>query len=598
MLLLWVLIVQVWTTVIGIDYGTDWIKVSVIKPGGKIETVLNRESKRKTNNVINIRNGIRTYGIEASNLGTRFPEGTFPNLKHLVGKLVSDPIVEEYQSLNSNVLAKSSRNTVQFEHEGKTYLVEELVAMLLAHAKKQAESYASIQVSGAVITVPPHFTIFERQAILDAADIANLRVYALIHDETAVAINFAVGKQFNKKEYHIFYDMGAGTTVATLASFQSGQDKKQNVKNLVDLEIKGHSVEELGGQMIDLRLQKHLADDFMNQHSKRLDGSIFDNPKAMARLLKEANRCKSILSANQNVMSSVENLMQGVDFKTTVSRKTLEDLNADLFEKVTKPIEQVLQKANITLDHVKSLVLFGGGVRVPAIQNKLREYVGESKIARNVDGDEAAVFGAVLHAARVSASFRLGQTVRVKDLNPKPIQVLYETEKKGKYLTTVLFTPESHLGSRKLMTFKRVSDFDIQVAYRGDESIPIVTVKVKGLSEAMEKYKEKALSEPKVKVQIGLTDSGMLQFTDASVTFEIPAEAKDNKPDSIKDSVLNFFGGKKKEGGEDPKDEEKEKKTEEKHQEETPEEKEDPTVRMVLAFDLAQRKGRFQQGGS
>jgi hypothetical protein len=60
-----------WTvssTVIGIDFGTDWLKVGIIKPGGHIETVLNRESKRKTNAVLNIKNGIRTYGIEADTL--------------------------------------------------------------------------------------------------------------------------------------------------------------------------------------------------------------------------------------------------------------------------------------------------------------------------------------------------------------------------------------------------------------------------------------------------------------------------------------------------------------------------------------------------
>jgi hypoxia up-regulated 1 len=56
------------SNVIGIDYGTDWLKVSIIKPGGSIETVLNRESKRKTNAVINIRNGVRTYGLDAINL--------------------------------------------------------------------------------------------------------------------------------------------------------------------------------------------------------------------------------------------------------------------------------------------------------------------------------------------------------------------------------------------------------------------------------------------------------------------------------------------------------------------------------------------------
>lgn len=59
---------QVSSSVIGIDYGTDWLKVSILKPGGAIETVLNRESKRKTDAVINIRNGVRSYGIEAVTL--------------------------------------------------------------------------------------------------------------------------------------------------------------------------------------------------------------------------------------------------------------------------------------------------------------------------------------------------------------------------------------------------------------------------------------------------------------------------------------------------------------------------------------------------
>lgn len=72
---LWIfsLAFQCYSAVIGIDYGTDWLKVSIIKPGGSIETVLNRESKRKTNAVLNIRNGVRTYGIEAVNLVSTVP---------------------------------------------------------------------------------------------------------------------------------------------------------------------------------------------------------------------------------------------------------------------------------------------------------------------------------------------------------------------------------------------------------------------------------------------------------------------------------------------------------------------------------------------
>ncbi|KAJ3336011.1 Hypoxia up-regulated protein 1, partial [Kappamyces sp. JEL0680] len=417
------LISLVTSTVIGIDFGTDWLKVSIIKPGGQIETVLNRESKRKTNAVLNIRNGIRTYGIEADTLGMRFPHLTYGHLKSLLGKKFTDPLVQH--SNMSTTLIASKRGTVAFQHDETTvFELEELVAMLIKHCKAQAEAYSNIKVSGAVITVPPHFTQFERQAFLDAAEIAGVRVYALINDETAVAINYAVGKKFAQREYHVFYDMGAGTTVTTLVSFQS--DKK---KNAVELEIKGYATDpSLGGRQVDGRLQTHLAAEFSSMHKGKLSGDITQDARAMARLLKEANRVKTILSANQQVTASIENLKDGFDFKLVVTRKTLETLCKDLFDRTTLTIESVLSSSNISIADIKSLVLFGGGVRVPAIQKALGSYVGTQKIARNVDGDEAAAFGAVLHAAAVSSQFKLGQTNIIKDLTSRPVTVSYDSE--------------------------------------------------------------------------------------------------------------------------------------------------------------------------
>jgi hypoxia up-regulated 1 len=68
-ILTWICLVAVsLATVIGIDFGTDFLKVSVIKPGGNIQTVLNRESKRKTVNQLTIRDSIRYYGVEAQSL--------------------------------------------------------------------------------------------------------------------------------------------------------------------------------------------------------------------------------------------------------------------------------------------------------------------------------------------------------------------------------------------------------------------------------------------------------------------------------------------------------------------------------------------------
>lgn len=372
----------------------------------------------------------------------------------------------------------------------------------------------------------------------------------------SVAINFAVGKKFKPKEYHLFYDMGAGTTVATVISFETSNDKKAGLKNVVDLEVLGFAVDQhLGGHNIDVKLQSFLAKEFTKMHAGKLSFDIFDNARAMARLLKEANRCKTILSANLQVGASVENLMDGIDFKLSVSRETLEKLSQDLIDRATIPIKNALETANITLDEINSLVLFGGGVRVPAIQQQISDLVGAAKIARNVDGDEAAVFGSVLHAAAVSAQFRLGQTKRIKDLNSVPVQIAHENESKTKHLETILFTTKSTLGSKKLMTFKRVTDFHFDVEYkyqfltRTEQSkTPVAKVFVKGLDAAMEKYSTNSTKPPKVKVQIGISESGLLHFSDAAAYFELNVEAAVDAPKStgsIKDKVMNFWKGKK-----------------------------------------------------
>ena len=48
--------------VMAIDYGTDWFKVALVKPGVPLDIVLNRDSKRKTQSVLTIRGEERIYG--------------------------------------------------------------------------------------------------------------------------------------------------------------------------------------------------------------------------------------------------------------------------------------------------------------------------------------------------------------------------------------------------------------------------------------------------------------------------------------------------------------------------------------------------------
>ncbi|GJJ71741.1 hypoxia up-regulated 1 [Entomortierella parvispora] len=541
--------------VMAIDYGTDWFKVALVKPGF-FDIVLNAESKRKTQSAITIRGDDRAFGSESLSLATRFPQDAFIGLKRILGRDYDDDHCVEYRNtFTNNMIRDPVRDTSAFETtSGSKFTVEELVAMQFSLAKQQAEDTAGEPVKDVVITIPPYFNQFERQAMLDAAELAGLRVISLIHDESAVALNYAMTRTFPKEQCHIFFDMGAGSTAASLACFQdiSVKDVGKYNKTIQQVEIKSVGYDRtLGGHEFDVRLQKFLADKFQEQKGSKISMPVVENQRAMAKLMKEANRVKQILSANTDTMASVENLMEDVDFKIKVTRAELEDLTKDLLSRVGGPIDVALAEAKMKLTDIQSLVLVGGGVRVPAVQANLANIVGDDKIAKNVNGDEAAVMGAVFRAASQSRQFKVKE-VRLKDISLFPIEVKYTGEAKddntpGKPFLTPIFSEKSVMGTRKIMSFKRVTDFGFDLQYgqisedHDDElsNREIAHVSLSGLTEAINKFKDVSVATPKVKVTIELSESGVLTVQEAIATIETDS----SKKASLADKVKSFFGG-------------------------------------------------------
>lgn len=243
--------------------------------------------------------------------------------------------------------------------------------------------------------------------------------------------------------------------------------------------------------------------------------------------------------------------MEEIDFKIKISRAELEELSQDLFDRVRGPIDAALTSANMKLDDIQSLVLVGGGIRVPAIQANLAAVVGEDKISKNVNGDEAAVMGAVFRAASLSRQFKVKE-VRLKDVSLFPVEVLYtgeikEGEGSGKAFVTPIFLEKSVLGTRKIMTFKRVTDFgfdleygNVPQAHEGEIGSKHIThVTLSGLTDAINKFKDVSVASPKVKVTIELSDSGVLNIQEAVATIE----TDNTKKATFADKVKSYFGG-------------------------------------------------------
>lgn len=62
------LVQEAQAAVMSIDYGTEWFKVGLIKPGMPLDVALNKDSKRKTQSVVTIRHDERIYGSDAVSL--------------------------------------------------------------------------------------------------------------------------------------------------------------------------------------------------------------------------------------------------------------------------------------------------------------------------------------------------------------------------------------------------------------------------------------------------------------------------------------------------------------------------------------------------
>ena len=73
----------------------------------------------------------------------------------------------------------------------------------------------------------------------------------------------------------------------------------------------------LGGLEIQIRLRDYLAKAFNDM--KKTKNDVFQNPKSMAKLFKEAGRVKNVLSANTDHYAQVENLLDEQDFRLLVS---------------------------------------------------------------------------------------------------------------------------------------------------------------------------------------------------------------------------------------------------------------------------------------
>uniref|UniRef100_A0A7N5KAA5 Hypoxia up-regulated protein 1 n=1 Tax=Ailuropoda melanoleuca TaxID=9646 RepID=A0A7N5KAA5_AILME len=553
--------------VMSVDLGSESMKVAIVKPGVPMEIVLNKESRRKTPVTVTLKENERFFGDSAASMAIKNPKATLRYFQHLLGKQEGNPHVALYRARfpEHELGFDPQRQTVHFQISPQLqFSPEEVLGMVLNYSRSLAEDFAEQPIKDAVITVPAFFNQAERRAVLQAARMAGLKVLQLINDNTATALSYGV---FRRKDINttaqnvMFYDMGSGSTVCTIVTYQTVKTKEAGMQP--QLQIRGVGFDRtLGGLEMELRLREHLAKLFNEQRKGQRAKDVRENPRAMAKLLREANRLKTVLSANADHMAQIEGLMDDVDFKAKVTRAEFEELCADLFERVPGPVQQALQSAEMNLDEIEQVILVGGATRVPKVQEVLLKAVGKEELGKNINADEAAAMGAVYQAAALSKAFKVKPFV-VRDAVIYPILVEFTREveeepgvRSLKHNKRVLFSRMGPYPQRKVITFNRYNhDFDFHINYGdlgflGPEDLRVfgsqnlTTVKLKGVGESFKKYPD---HESKgIKAHFNLDESGVLSLIRVESVFETLVEDSPEEESTLTklgNTISSLFGG-------------------------------------------------------
>ncbi|KAL2185590.1 actin-like ATPase domain-containing protein [Thermothelomyces heterothallicus CBS 203.75] len=575
------------SAVVGIDLGTEYIKAALVKPGIPLEIVLTKDSRRKEISAVTFKPSTggaapkqgsfpeRAYGSDALALAPRFPGNVYPNLKTLLGLPVDSAEVKEYAARHPalKVVRHKIKGTTAFESAGafvpeeEAWLVEELLAMELQSIRENAEALAGSgsSVRSAVLTVPVYYTAEERRAVELAAELAGLKVLSLISDGMAVGLHYATSRQFpnvnegGKPEHHMVFDMGAGSTKATVLRFQSRtvKDVGKFNKTVQEVQALGSGWDRtLGGDALNYLIVDDMIAQFAASPKAKAAGveadAVKSHGRAVAKLTKEAERVRHVLSANQNTQASFEGLYDDVDFKYKVTRAEFEEMAASHAGRVGVVVQNALTAAGIELQDLDSVILHGGATRTPFVQKELEKLLGAEKLRTNVNSDEAAVFGAGFRAAELSPSFRVKE-IRIAEAASYPAGIKWKTDE-GKERQQRLWTAASHLGAAaKEITLPNREDFSATFyqtvpapaldAGSVDVETKVLTTKnlTASVAQLVEKHKCER-SDVKLKLSARLaSENGEVDVR--KVTVECEAEVKEGFVDGVK----NLFGFGKKE---------------------------------------------------
>ena len=428
--------------IIGIDLGTTNSVVAVMT-GGEPIVIPSAEGERLVPSVVAVnKNHERIVGRGARNQAIVNPENTVFSIKRFMGRKFSDPEVQRTVGRVPYKVTGASNGDVRVVLDGKEYSPPEISAMILAKLKTDAEAYLGGPITQAVITVPAYFNDAQRNATKDAGRIAGLEVLRIINEPTASSLAYGLDKK--KNEVIAVYDLGGGTFDISVLDVGDGVFQVRSTN--------GDTF--LGGDDFDQRVMDYLIEEF--KKSNGID--LHADRQALQRLKEASEKAKIELSTVQQTEINLPYLTADATgpkhLVITLTRSKLEQLTGDLIQKTLDPIRHALTDAGLKPSDINEVVLVGGMIRMPAVQEAVKREFGKEP-HKGVNPDEVVAIGAAIQGGVLG-----GEVKDILLLDVTPLTLSVETYGS---ISTPIIERNTTIPTRKSQVFSTASDGQTQV---------------------------------------------------------------------------------------------------------------------------------------
>lgn len=394
--------------IIGIDLGTTNSVVSVME-GGDPVVIQNSEGARTTPSIVAFTaKGETLIGQFAKNQAITNAVNTIRSAKRFIGRRLNE-CESEMKHVSYKVI-RSGNEGVKFETSAGEFTPQEISARVLMKMKQTAEDYLGQKVTKAVITVPAYFNDEQRQATKDAGRIAGLEVERIINEPTAAALAYGFDKK-NVNSKIAVYDLGGGTFDISILELADGV-----------FEVKSTNGDtHLGGDDFDMAIMEWMISEFKNQTG--IDISADKN--TVQRLKEAAEKAKIELSGTMSTQINLPFITADASgpkhLDMTLTRAKFDQLTKSLVDRTRIPCENALRDAGLKASDINEVILVGGSIRIPAVQELVKQIFGKEP-NKSVNPDEVVAIGAAIQGGVLA-----GEVSDVLLLDVTPLSLGIET---------------------------------------------------------------------------------------------------------------------------------------------------------------------------